>query len=119
MKRTVIALAVAIAAVAAMNQTAAAQGSRAQKAQDFNTLYAQTEIAYKAGEKVYNGPVRPVWTSEDTFYFQTREAGGDVWYKVTGAEKTSVDKETFEEAVKSVRRNRYYDPSDDSQYAVR
>ena len=119
MKQTVITLAVAIAAVAAMNQTAAAQGSRAQKAQDFNTLYAQTEFAYKAGEKVYNGPVRPVWTSEDTFYFQTREAGGDVWYKVTGAEKTSVDKETFEEAVKSVRRNRYYDPSDDSQYAVR
>ena len=65
MKRTVIALAVAIAAVAAMNQTAAAQGSRAQKAQDFNTLYGQTEFAYKAGEKVYNGPVRPVWTSED------------------------------------------------------
>ncbi|MBR3284674.1 MAG: hypothetical protein IKI70_00155, partial [Bacteroidales bacterium] len=27
--------------------------------------------------------VRPVWTSEDTFYFQAHEAGGDAWYKVT------------------------------------
>ena len=118
MKRTVITLALVLAAFAATPRTAEAQGNRAQKPQDFNELYAKTEFAYKAGEKIYNSAVRPVWTSEDTFYFQAHEPGGDAWYKVTGTVKTAIDKETFEEAVKSVRRDSYYDPSDESQYAV-
>ena len=118
MKQTVITLAFALTAFAASIQTADAQGNRTQKPQDFNELYAKTEFAYKAGEKIYNSAVRPVWTSEDTFYFQAHEAGGDAWYKVTGTEKTAIDKDAFEEAVKSVRRNSYYDPSDESQYAV-
>ena len=70
MKRTVITLALVLAAFAATSRTAEAQGNRAQKPQDFNELYAKTEFAYKAGEKIYNSAVRPVWTSEDTFYFQ-------------------------------------------------
>ena len=91
----------------------------AQKAQSFDEAYAQTEFAVQFGPKLYNGAIRPVWTGPDTFVFQTNEPGGEVWYKVSGTEKTSISKDDFDEAVKSVRRRPYYDPSDESQYARR
>ena len=91
----------------------------AQKTQSFDEAYAKTEFAVKFGPKIYNGAIRPVWTGPDTFFFQTNESGGDVWYKVSGTEKTSISKDEFEEAAKSVRRRPFYDPSDESQYARR
>lgn len=89
--------------------------SRAET-QDFNEAYAATEFAVKFGPKLYNGAVRPVWTDAESFVFQTNELSGEVWYKVSGTAKEPVTKDVYDEAVKA-RRSRYYDPSDESQYA--
>jgi len=88
------------------------------EAQDFDKVWAGTEFAAKFGTDIYNGSIRPVWTSEDTFVFETNEPSGKVWYRVTGTEKTTITEDEFKEATKRPRRG-YYDPSDESQYAFR
>ena len=86
--------------------------------QDFDQAYRATEFASKFGADVYNGSVRPVWTDEDSFVFQTNEPGGNAWYKVTGTAKTAISEDEFKEASKRPRPD-YYDPSDESQYAFK
>ena len=88
-------------------------------AQTFQDAYAKTEEAGKIGSKIYNGPVRPVWTDAETFVYQTHEVGGDAWYRVSGTAKESISKEDFEEATRRNRGRGYYDPSDESQFAMR
>ena len=116
MKRFFVSVALMIVAVAAAD----AQGARAQRtqAQDFNDVYAKTEFAVKFGPKLYYGAVRPVWTDAETFVFQANEPSGEAWYEVKGTARTPITKAAYDEAVKG-RGNRYYDPSDESQYAVR
>ena len=87
-------------------------------AQDFDTVYPTTEFAVKFGPQLYDGAIRPVWTDDDSFVFTTFEPEGETWYRMTGTRKEPIDKETYEEAVKKSRQ-RPYDPSDESQYAVR
>ena len=87
-------------------------------AQDFDAAYTRTESVLHWGEKLYNGAVRPVWTGEDSFVFQTCETTGEVWYRVCGTQKVAIAKEVYENALKN-NRNDWYDPSDESQYAVR
>ena len=87
-------------------------------AQDFDKVYPTTEYAVKFGPQLYYGAIRPVWTGSDTFVFKTNEPDGEVCYRMTGTQKEPIDKATYEEAVKQ-NRQRYYDPSDESQYAVR
>ena len=110
MKRILFIISLSLACVAVQAQ---------KKAQTFDEAYTKTEFATKLGSKVYNGAIRPVWTGPDTFVFQTNEAGGEAWYKVSGTEKTSISKDDFDAAVKSVRRRPFYDPSDESQFARR
>ena len=88
-------------------------------AQTFEEAYAKTEQAAKIGERIYNGPVRPVWTDATTFVYQTHEAGGDAWYRVSDTVKESITKEDFEEATRRNRGRGFYDPSDESQFAMR
>ena len=88
-------------------------------AQSFEDAYAKTETVAKIGERIYNGPIRPVWTDAETFVYQTHEAGGDVWYRVSGTGKEVISKEDFEAATRRNRGRGYYDPSDESQFAIR
>ena len=85
-------------------------------AQDFDQAYRATEFASKFGTDLYYGAVRPVWTGEDSFVFETNEPSGKVWYKVSGTTKTAISEDEFKEATKRPRPG-YYDPSDESQYA--
>ena len=87
-------------------------------AQKFEEIYPSTEYAVKFGPRLYYGAIRPVWTGNDTFVYKTQEPGGEAWYRVSGTQKEPIDQESYEEAVKK-NRQRYYDPSDESQYAVR
>ena len=87
-------------------------------AQEFEVIYPSTEYAVKFGPRLYYGAIRPVWTGNDTFVYKTQEPGGEAWYRVSGTRKELIDKDTYEEVVKQ-NRQRYYDPSDESQYAVR
>ena len=87
-------------------------------AQSFEEAYARTDEFMKFGSRMYTGAIRPVWTDGSTFVFQTREKSGDAWYQVSGTEKTAITREAFEEARKGRMRG-FYDPSDESQYAVR
>ncbi|MBQ2149341.1 MAG: hypothetical protein II435_05265, partial [Bacteroidales bacterium] len=87
-------------------------------AQDFDSVYPDTEFAVKFGPQLYYGAIRPVWTGPDTFVYTTNEPNGEAWYRMTGTRKEPIDKATYEEAVNKNRRG-YHDPSDDSQYAVR
>ena len=82
-------------------------------AQTFDDAYAKTEQAAKIGERIYNGPVRPDWTDATTFVYQTHEAGGDAWYRVSDTVKESITKEDFEEATRRNRGRGFYDPSDE------
>ena len=85
-------------------------------AQDFDQAWPATEFAAKFGSDLYNGAVRPVWTGDDAFVFETNEPSGKVWYKVAGTEKTVITEDEYKEALKRPRPG-YYDPSDESQYA--
>ena len=87
-------------------------------AQDFDQAYRATEFVSKVGADLYYGAVRPVWTGEDTFVFETNEPSGKVWYKVSGTTKTAISEDEFKEAMKRPRPG-YYDPSDESQYAFK
>ena len=87
-------------------------------AQEFDSIYPATEYAVKFGPRLYNGAIRPIWTGQDTFVYTTQEPGGEAWYRMCGTQKESIDKATYEEAAQKAR-NRYYDPSDESQYAIR
>ena len=87
-------------------------------AQDFDSVYPDTEFAVKFGPQLYYVAIRPVWTGPDTFVYTTNEPNGEAWYRMTGTRKEPIDKATYEEAVNKNRRG-YHDPSDDSQYAVR
>ena len=87
-------------------------------AQDFDQAYRATEFVSKVGADLYYGAVRPVWTGEDTFVFETNEPSGKVWYKVSGTTKTAISEDEFKEATKRPRPG-YYDPSDESQFAFR
>ena len=87
-------------------------------AQDFDQAYRATEFASKFGTDLYYGAVRPVWTGEDTFVFETNEPSGKVWYQVSGTTKTAISEDAFKEATKRPRPG-YYDPSDESQFAFR
>ena len=87
-------------------------------AQDFDQAYRATEFVSKVGADLYYGSIRPIWTGEDTFVFETNEPSGKVWYKVSGTTKTTISEEEFQEATKRPRPG-YYDPSDESQYAFR
>ena len=87
-------------------------------AQDFDKAYAKALETANYGAKLYNGAIRPVWTGEDSFVFRTQDAGGEVFYRVEGTQKTPITKADFDEAMKGWR-NGYYDPSDESQFAVR
>lgn len=88
----------------------------ALQAQDFDKAWKDSEFAAKFGTDLYNGAVRPIWTGEDTFVFETDEASGKVWYKVAGTAKTTITEDEFKEASKRPRPG-YYDPSDESQFA--
>ena len=87
-------------------------------AQDFDKAWKASEFAAKFGEDLYYGAIRPVWTGEDTFVFETNEPSGKVRYKVSGTTKTLITEEEFTEATKRPRRG-YYDPSDESPFAFR
>ena len=87
-------------------------------AQDFDQAWKASEFAAKFGTDLYNGSIRPIWTGEDTFVFQTNEPSGRAWYKVTGAAKTAISEEEYQEAMKRPRPG-YYDPSDESPFAFR
>ena len=87
-------------------------------AQEFDSIYPATEYAVKFGPRLYNGAIRPIWTGQDTFVYTTQEPGGEAWYRMSGIQKEPIDKATYEEAAQKAR-NRYYDPSDESQYAIR
>ena len=87
-------------------------------AQDFDQAWKASEFAAKFGTDLYNGSIRPIWTGEDTFVFQTNEPSGRAWYKVTGAAKTAISEEEYQEATKRPRPG-YYDPSDESPFAFR
>ena len=110
MRYRVIALAVVLTAV----MTAQAQ----THSPDFDEAWARTEELMKFGSRIYNGAIRPVWVDAETFVYQTHEAGGDAWYRIKGTTKEAITKEAFEEARKG-RMPGYYDPSDESQFAVR
>ena len=43
----------------------------ALQAQDFDKAWKDSEFAAKFGTDLYNGAVRPIWTGEDTFVFET------------------------------------------------
>ena len=88
----------------------------ALQAQDFDKAWKDSEFAAKFGTDLYNGAVRPIWTGEDTFVFETDEASGKVWYKVAGTAKTVITEDEFKEASKRPRPGDY-DPSDESQFA--
>ena len=88
----------------------------ALQAQDFDKAWKDSEFAAKFGTDLYDGAVRPIWTGEDTFVFETDEASGKVWYKVAGTAKTVITEDEFKEASKRPRPG-YYDPSDESQFA--
>ena len=105
MKKTLIALFAGLL-------TLAAQG------QGFDAAYTKTEPVLRWGEKMYNGAVRPIWTGEESFVFQTREPAGEAWYRVDGTQKTPIAEDVYKEALKN-RRQGWYDPSDESQYAVK
>ena len=90
----------------------------ALQAQDFDQAWSDSEFAAKIGTDIYSGAVRPLWTGEDSFVFQTNEPGGNAWYKVTGTTKTVITEDEFKEAMKRPRPG-YYDPSDESQYAFK
>lgn len=87
-------------------------------AQEFDAVYPATEYAVKFGPRLYYGAIRPVWTGQDTFVYTTNEPGGEAWYRMVGTRKEKIAREVYEDAVKQSRQ-RYYDPSDESQYAVR
>ena len=87
-------------------------------AQDFDKAWPATEFASKFGADIYYGAVRPIWTGEDMFVFETNEPSGKVWYKVSGTTKNAITEEEFTEATKRPRRG-YYDPSDESPFAFR
>ena len=87
-------------------------------AQEFDAVYPATEYAVKFGPRLYYGAIRPVWTGQDTFVYATNEPGGEAWYRMVGTRKETIAREVYEDAVKQSRQ-RYYDPSDESQYAVR
>ena len=110
MRYRVIALAVVLTAV----MTAQAQ----THSPDFDEAWARTEELMKFGSRIYNGAIRPVWVDAETFVYQTHEANGDAWYQIKGTTKEAITKEAFEEARKG-RMPGYYDPSDESQFAVR
>ncbi len=100
-------------------------GSGAMYAQTFNTTFdTQYDKVVKTldenGKLVYNGVVRPVWKDARTFLFRTTEAGEEKVYSVNVADrtKTAASGEELEELIKS-RSNGYYDPSDESMYAMR
>ena len=87
-------------------------------AQEFDAVYPATEYAVKFGPRLYYGAIRPVWTGQDTFVYTTNELGGEAWYRMVGTRKEKIAREVYEDAVKQSRQ-RHYDPSDESQYAVR
>ncbi len=87
-------------------------------AQEFDAVYPATEYAVKFGPRLYYGAIRPVWTGQDTFVYTTNEPGGEAWYRMVGTRKETIAREVYEDAVKQSRQ-RHYDPSDESQYAVR
>ena len=86
------------------------------QAQDFDKAWSASEYAAKFGDDLYYGAVRPVWTGEDTFVFETNEPSGKVWYKVSGTVKSAITEDEFKEATKRPGPG-YYDPSDESQFA--
>ena len=88
----------------------------ALRAQDFDQVWPGTEFAVKFGNDLFNGAVRPIWTGEDSFVFETNEPAGKGWYKVSGTTKTVISEDEYKEALKRPRPG-YYDPSDESQYA--
>ena len=86
-------------------------------AQDFDQAWPATEFAAKFGADIYYGAVRPVWTGDDTFVFETNEPSGKGWYKVSGTAKSLISEDEYKEALKRPRPG-YYDPSDESPYAL-
>jgi len=86
-------------------------------AQNFDADYSRAMETVRYGKKLYYGAIQPGWTSNDSFVYTTQTPSGDAWYRVTGTQKSEITKEEFEEAMASLRR-RYYDPSDESQFAV-
>ena len=88
------------------------------RSQSFDEAYAKTDEFMKFGSRMYNGAVRPVWIDAETFIYQTHEPSGDAWYQVKGQVKEPISRETFEELRKG-RVPGYYDPSDESQFAVK
>ena len=115
-RRFLFLLVLALGMAAAECVCAQARTQSRAKAQEFNEAYAATEFAVRFGLKLYYGAVRPVWTDAESFVFQTNEPFGEGWYKVSGTVKEPVARDVYDEAVKA-RRSRYYDPSDESQYA--
>ncbi len=97
--------------------TLAALACLSLSAQSFDDAYKRTEFVSTLGDHIYNGPVRPVWTGDDCFVFQTLERSGKAWYQVSAGVKTPVQQSVYDEA-SARQRNAYYDPSDESMYSL-
>ena len=84
------------------------------QAQDFRQLYDNTAYVTEAVQQIANGPVRPVWVDGSTFLYKN---GDNVWQVQNGVKSASTQ-EALDELMKRPRRG-YYDPSDESQFAMR
>lgn len=83
------------------------------QAQDFRQLYDNTAYVTEAVQQIANGPVRPVWVDGSTFLYKN---GDNVWQVQNGVKSASTQ-EALDELMKRPRRG-YYDPSDESQFAM-
>ncbi len=87
-------------------------------AQAFQDVWKSTDEAVQLGKEICNGPVRPLWKDASTFLFRTQEPSGEAFYQVTDGIKVSSTKAAYD-SLASRRRPFDYDPSDESQFAVR
>ena len=85
--------------------------------QSFQEVYESALRKADYSSKLYYAAIRPLWTTDSTFLFRTLEPSGEAFYKVTGTSKATIGKEEYDAAEKALWQG-YYDPSDESQFAV-
>ena len=87
------------------------------RSQEFQEVYSAALQKADYSSKLYYAAIRPLWTTDSTFLFRTLEPSGEAFYKVTGTSKATIGKEEYDAAEKALWHG-YYDPSDESQFAV-
>ena len=120
--KSVATVAISAAAIVSFSGQASAQNRQNKGQQDFDALYSQTEYIKNAGTLIKGGPVHPLWSDNNTFFYTVGDGDRETVCQVTAHDGKATVTESVKDSLDAImarsHQRPYYDESDDSYFSM-